>query len=262
MAGERIGRHLQRDVGGGTGVRGGKSCSKRITSDSVPACIADVNTWERHAALTQENEQRHKGVAVHVEGVQPLHVLFHVTRAPLGRHQVLVGEPATRAGHHHPHSQPVQHHALRDEARDRRPRRDAKGHPVREARRAEHRDLEAGEGRVVAGPVVLRLLSVVRHPVHPLGVEGEEGPHLVDGALEVHLPEVAQAREVLLGGERGRQGRRVGGGEVAGGGPRSAAAHHAAGGVLVLRDGLVHCFRFSSLAQAHHTDPGMVLRYV
>ena len=62
-----------------------------------------------------------------------------------------------------------------------RSRRRPEGDAVSDAGQEEEGALHGGEGRIVPGPVVLGLLPVVGGLVHPLGLEGEQGAHLVEG---------------------------------------------------------------------------------
>jgi hypothetical protein len=152
---------------------------------------------------------------MNVKGIEPFHRLPDVTVGFVIR-KVPIGDFPSRGRNDEADPQPIEgdgiHHE-RESAREGYPKADGIG----DAGYGEEDELQRNECRVVPRPVVLGLLAVVRCLVHDLRPRGEERPHLIEGALDVHLPKIRQPGKVLGVARRGSRRRRSGGG---GGGDR------------------------------------------
>mmetsp|Transcript_31841 Transcript_31841/g.101299 ORF Transcript_31841/g.101299 Transcript_31841/m.101299 type:complete len:290 (+) Transcript_31841:1801-2670(+) len=150
----------------------------------------------------QQQEEREEGVAVDVEGVEPLHLLCH--GVCVGLQEVSVGDEPADGGDGDAEEEPVHDDAVHDEAQVAADAAHVEGDAVGERGEHEESHLRDGEGRVVARPLVLHLLAVEVGLVNAVGVARRQGQHLVERGLEVHLPKVQDAAEVLGHGRRHR----------------------------------------------------------
>ena len=159
-------------------------------------CVCERELWtllfqlepKEFMRRTQNDKDGKEGIAVNVKGVQPLHLLFDVGTTG-GRRQVSIGNFSTNGGQDTTQPEPVPDDGIEDKAEG-AGEGNAKGDRVGHGGNAQKESLEGDKGRVVAGPVIFGLFAVIGSFVDDLGACTEEGFHLIQGGLDVHLPHI------------------------------------------------------------------------
>ena len=107
-----------------------------------------------------------------------------------------IGHFSTHSGNDKTRSQPVEQNGIqqeRDAFGDRRSKTDG----ICNARDRKEKDLQCSKCRVVAGPMIFCLLSVIGCFVHNVRSRREKCFHLIQGTLYIHLSEIYQSGEIL-----------------------------------------------------------------
>ena len=144
------------------------------------------------------DKERKEGIAVYIKRVEPLHGLLDVRPSDAG--QMPVGNLLPDRGQDGPDADEVDQHGLDGEAQDRRQKislRRSERHAVGNRGHEEQRRLDGREGRVVPGPMVLGLFPIIRGLVNALRLQTEEGPHLIQGRLDVHGGRLEEPTQIV-----------------------------------------------------------------
>jgi hypothetical protein len=154
--------------------------------------------------LTQYDKQWKECIAVYVKSVEPFHLLTDMTAGLMTR-QVSVGNFSTRRRQQETHAQPIPSHGTNQKG-NRHGNRAAKGNGVRDTRHHQKDELQNTKGRIVTGPMILGLFSVIGHFIDRMGTRHtQESAHLIQGALNIHLSNIRETFQVLR--RRRRRGR-------------------------------------------------------
>ena len=127
--------------------------------------------------LTKQRKQRKEGIAMNVKGIQPLHRLPDMRRA-LHNSQMPVGDLPQNRRHNHSTHKPIPKDGM-NQKRQGSSERYPKGHTVGNAGNKQKRSLQAHKGRVIPGPMVLGLFSIVCRLVYGLWAARNQGAHLI-----------------------------------------------------------------------------------
>mmetsp|Transcript_5486 Transcript_5486/g.14881 ORF Transcript_5486/g.14881 Transcript_5486/m.14881 type:complete len:241 (+) Transcript_5486:374-1096(+) len=145
----------------------------------------------------KQDEDGKEGVAMNIKGVEPFHALPDVIGRSF-RGEMAVGDLATDGGNEEAGAQPIEEYGVEEEAEAfqyGRLEADAVGY----AGDDEEDALQGDESRVIAGPVVLGAFPVVAGLVDDVRSGAQEGLHLIQRRLDVHLAHVQETAEVLRG---------------------------------------------------------------
>lgn len=134
---------------------------------------------------------------MHVKRIHPLHRLPHMIHTRRND-QKLIRDGSSHGGNNHTKQCKVDKDTVEPKVqRGGNESVTPKHNAVRKTRDGQEGYLYCDECWIISRPVILRLFAVVRHLVHFLYLRGDqEGFHLVQCGLDVHLRQVDQALEV------------------------------------------------------------------